>query len=75
MEEGKVRGELQLLEVEKWRGRFYELLEENKKMKEEVKGLKDRVKENVRVRMRKRASLRECMKDGRCCKRLTKSRE
>ena len=45
MEEGKVRGQLQVLEVEKWRGRFYELLEEHQKIKEQVKGLKERVKE------------------------------
>ena len=44
VEEARVRGELQLLEVQKWRERFYKLLDENK-MKEEVKGLKERVKQ------------------------------
>ena len=44
-EETRVKGELQLLEVQKWRERFYELLDENKKVKEEMKGLKERVRE------------------------------
>ena len=45
VEETRVKGELQLLDVQKWRERFYELLDENKKVKEEMKGLKERVRE------------------------------
>ena len=45
MEETRVKEELQMLEVQKWRERFYNLLDENKKVKEEMKGLKERVRE------------------------------